>query len=190
MGFDNQLSFEMERILNGIWDENTDVAIDCEDRDIINSVYLENMSDNNEFLKKVAQQLWFTAAFVSSENLGIDANKLNCPEVWAVTPFPTIGNASLVAHYMMVTDAYDLLKRDKTTGIIMYDPVSTTISFRTNETSVCVDKLAKFYNGGGHPQASGCKDPTFAASLKLYLQKIANFRKDTENHPKMEIVEQ
>ena len=190
MGFDNQLSFEMERILNGIWDENTDVAIDCEDRDIINSVYLENMSDNNEFLKKVAQQLWFTAAFVSSENLGIDANKLNCPEVWAVTPFPTIGNASLVAHYMMVTDAYDLLKGDKTTGIIMYDPVSTTISFRTNETSVSVDKLAKFYNGGGHPQASGCKDPTFASSLKLYLQKIANFRKDTKNHPKMEIVEQ
>lgn len=188
MGLDNPLNFEMERILNGIWIENTDTAIECEDRDIIDPDYLENLSDNNEFLKKTAYQMMFTAAFVTSENMGIDAKELNCPEIWAVAPFPTMGNASLVAHYMMVSDAYEKLKGDETAGIIMYDPVSTTISFRTDEKSVCVNKLAKFYNGGGHPQASGCKDPIFAASLKLYLQKIADFRKDTKNHPKMELV--
>lgn len=189
-GVDNELSFEMERVLNGIWEENTDVAIDCEDRDVINPVYLENLSDNNAFLKRVAHQMCFIAAVVTSENIGINAKELNCPELWVVVPFPTIGNASLIAHYMMCEEEYDQLKEGKTIGIIMFDPMSTTISFRTNETVVTVDRLAKFYNGGGHPQASGCKDPTFAASLKLYLQKIANFREDTENHPKMEIVEQ
>ena len=134
--------------------------------------------------------MMFTAAFVTSENLGIDTKELNCPEIWVVAPFPTMGNASLVAHYMMEEFPYEKLKENGTVGIIMFDPISTTMSLRTGERIVRVDTLAKYYNGGGHPQASGMKDPTVASSLKLYLQEIANYRKDTKNHPKMEIVNQ
>ena len=188
MGFDTPILQEMKKILYDIWDENTNIAMDCDCREIIDSNYVDYWSSTDSALHLLSEVLMDSSAIVSSENLGIDAKKLNCPDTWIAAPFPTIGNASLVAHYMMLLDEYKDLRKDVTVGIIMFDPISTTISFRTNETSVSVNELAKHYNGGGHPQASGCKDPIFASSLKLYLQKIAAYRKDTKNHPKMELV--
>ena len=190
MGYDIPILEEMDDLLSDIWEESTNIAIDYGAREIIPDGYFKVMDYNNTSLFNMADKLLYNAAIVTSENLGIDSEKLNCPTIWVVVPFPTIGNASLVAHYIMEKSPYEKLKENGTVGIIMFDPMSTTLSFRTDETVVCVDKLAKFYNGGGHPQASGCKDPIFATSLKLYLQKITTYRKDTKNHPKMEIVEQ
>ena len=188
MGYNKPILEEMHDLLTDIWEESTDITINYYSRDIIRQGYFDEMSANNRSLLKMADALWYNAAIVTSENLRIDSEKLNCPKIWVVVPFPTIGNASLVAHYIMEKSPYEQLKENGTVGIIMFDPISTTISFRTDETSVCVNKLAKFYYGGGHPQASGCKDPIFAASLKFYLQQIANYRKDTKSHPTMLII--
>lgn len=190
IGYDKPILEEMNDLLANIWKENTDIAINYEYRELISREYFDDLCVNNRSLLKMADTLLYDAAIVTSENIGIDSEELNCPKIWAVVPFPTIGNASLVAHYIMEKSPYIALKENGTVGIIMFDPISTTISFRTDETIVCVNNLAKHYNGGGHPQASGCKDLTFASSLKLYLQKIATYRKDTKNHPKMEIVTQ
>ena len=190
MGYNKPILEEMNDLLRDIWEENTNIAIKYEDRELIRQGYFDKLAANNRSLINMADKLMYDAAIVSSENLRINSERLHCPKIWVVSPFPTIGNASLVAHYIMEKSPYEKLKENGTVGIIMFDPMSTTLSFRTDETVVCVDKLAKFYNGGGHPQASGCKDPIFATSLKLYLQKIATYRKDTKNHPKMEIVEQ
>lgn len=188
MGYDKPILEEMQELLTNIWEENTDINLAYAYRDLIRQGYFDELSANNRNLLKMADALWYDAAIVTSENLRIDSEKLNCPNIWVVVPFPTIGNASLVAHYIMLNSQYEKLRENGTVGIIMFDPISTTISLRTGERIVRVDTLAKFYNGGGHPQASGCKDPTFATSLKLYLQEIANYRKDTKNHPKMAIV--
>lgn len=188
MGYNKPILEEMNDLLRDIWEENTDIAINYEDRELIRQEYFDELAANNRSLRNMADKLMYDAAIVSSENLKINSERLHCPKIWVVAPFPTIGNASLVAHYMMVSDAYGKLKENDSVGIIMFDPMTTTISFRTDETVVFVNELAKFYNGGGHPQASGCKDPIFATSLKLYLQKIATYRKDTKNHPKMELV--
>ena len=64
--------------------------------------------------------------------------------------------------------------------------MDSTISLRTDEKIEVarVDKLAKYYGGGGHPQASGVHHDGFATVVKLYLQEITSYRKDINKHVK------
>ena len=98
------------------------------------------------------------------------------PEIenWFVFGFPTIGNASIICHFINQSDEY----KDQvgTKGIIMLDLYTDTVSFRTTETDQkCrVDVIAKRYNGGGHPQASGCRDKGLADLLKTKLLECSH----------------
>ena len=88
---------------------------------------------------------------------------------------------------MMQLDEYKKLKEDATVGVMALDLMDSTISFRTDEKIEVarVDKLAKYYGGGGHPQASGLHNDGFTSAVKLYVQSISECRKDFMKHPKM-----
>lgn len=95
------------------------------------------------------------------------------PEIenWFVVGFPTIGIASMICHYIAQSENYKARNTVSSCGIIMLDLYSSTVSFRTTETSnTCrVDAIAKRYGGGGHPQASGCRNKDLSDLLKAKL---------------------
>lgn len=98
------------------------------------------------------------------------------PEIdnWFVFGFPTVGNASIISHYIMESEMYQEKRKEGTCGIIMLDLYTDTVSFRTNEdiNVARVDTIAKRFGGGGHPQASGCRNAELADALKLEVLKL------------------
>lgn len=183
MGFERPVYADINDLIDHLW--NRVGGIHPEHDSFMPSKYMEALKEHDELLKSMARKLWAISAHVSSMNLGIRGH--NAPDLWVVIPFPTVGNFSLVCHYMMQLDEYKKLKEDYTVGVMALDLMDSTISFRTDEKIEVarVDKLAKYYGGGGHPQASGVHHDGFASAVKLYVQSISECRKDFMKHPKM-----
>lgn len=141
--------------------------------------YGESMVQNDHYLKMAAEKLFAVSAVVKSSEINI-GNSYGAPEKWVIVPFPTLGNFSLICHYMMNLEGYKKLQEDGTTGVIALDLMDSTVSFRCNEPvdRARVDKVAKVLGGGGHMQASGCHNVTFSNTLKVYLNKIGSDRKN------------
>ena len=182
MGFERPVYADINDLVAHLW--NRVGGSHPEQDSFMPSKYMEALKEHDELLKSMARKLWAISAHVSSMHLGIRGH--NAPDLWAVIPFPTVGNFSLVCHYMMQLDEYKKLKEDYTVGVMALDLMESTISLRTDEKIEVarVDKLAKYYGGGGHPQASGMHHDGFATVVKLYLQEISAYRKDINKHVK------
>lgn len=183
MGFERPVYADINDLVAHLW--NRVGGSHPEQDSFMPLKYMEALKEHDELLKSMARKLWAISAHVSSMNLGIRGH--NAPDLWVVIPFSTVGNFSLVCHYMMQLDEYKKLKEDYTVGVMALDLMDSTISFRTDEKIEVarVDKLAKYYGGGGHPQASGVHHDGFASAVKLYVQSISECRKDFMKHPKM-----
>lgn len=183
MGFERPVYQDINDLVCQLWNSAnfTHPVMSC----FMPTKYVEALKEHDEILKQMARKLWAISAHVSSMNLGIRGH--NAPDLWVVIPFSTVGNFSLVCHYMMQLDEYKKLKEDYTVGVMALDLMDSTISLRTDEKIEVarVDKLAKYYGGGGHPQASGLHNDGFANAVKLYVQSISECRKDFMKHPKM-----
>lgn len=182
MGFERPVYADINDLVAHLW--NRVGGSHPEQDSFMPSKYMEALKEHDELLKSMARKLWAISAHVSSMHLGIRGH--NAPDLWVVIPFPTVGNFSLVCHYMMQLDEYKKLKEDYTVGVMALDLMESTISLRTDEKIEVarVDKLAKYYGGGGHPQASGMHHDGFATVVKLYLQEISAYRKDINKHVK------
>ena len=131
-------------------------------------VFPESLTDDMKTAKVVNKA-------VTSQCLG-KGKWMTIPELpeienWFVFGFPTIGNASIICHYIAQSENYKSRNNKNSCGIIMLDIYSSTVSFRTTETSdnCRVDTIAKRYGGGGHPQASGCRNKELSDLLKAKL---------------------
>ena len=131
-------------------------------------VFPDSITDDMKLAKEVNKA-------VTSQCLG-KGKWMTIPELpeienWFVVGFPTIGIASMICHYIAQSENYKARNTVGSCGIIMLDLYSSTVSFRTTETSdTCrVDAIAKRYGGGGHPQASGCRNKDLSDLLKAKL---------------------
>lgn len=183
MGFDHPVYLDVNRSIYSIWKSVIGLSSIIE---IFDRAFINELKADARISYKIAEKMWATAAVVTSKQIHLDAPELNGPEYWVVVPFPTIGNFSLIAHYMMHLDSYcDLQAAYGTVGILAMDLMDSTLSFRTNETTVNVSDVAVHLGGGGHKQASGAHNDGFAARLKAYLQEISTGRKNFDQHLEM-----
>ena len=183
MGFDHPVYLDVNRSIYNIW--RSFICRSCI-IEIFDTSFIDELKEDARVSYKIAEKMWETAAVVTSKQIHLDDPELNGPEYWVVVPFPTIGNFSLIAHYMMHLDPYcDLQLSYGTVGVLAMDLMDSSLSFRTNETTVNVSDVAKHLGGGGHKQASGAHNDEYAARLKSYLQEISMTRKVFDNHPDM-----
>ena len=90
------------------------------------------------------------------------------PERFVVTTFPEVGNASIFIYEL----GKILREKGETTTVIAFSFTSDVISLRTSESGIDLSKVAKLFNGGGHPQASGFRNKNVSDRLKeIYLKK-------------------
>ena len=179
MGFERPVYLDINDLIYQLWNgaNYLQPGMNC----FMPTKYIESLKEHDEILKQMAQKLWSISAHVTSFNLGIQRH--DAPELWVVIPFSTLGNFSLVCHYMMQLDEYKKLKDNYTVGVMALDLMDETVSFRTDEPieKARVDKIAKYYGGGGHPQASGTHYRGLATVVKIYLQDISSYRKNVDH---------
>lgn len=183
MGFDHPVYLDVNRSIYSIWKSVTGLSSTIE---IFDRAFIDELKEDVRISYKIAEKMWAGAAVVSSKQIHLDDPALNGPEYWVIVGFPTIGNFSLITHYMMQLDSYgELQTAYGTVGILAMDLMDSTLSFRTNESTVNVADVAMHLGGGGHKQASGAHNDEYATRLKAYLQEISTVRKIPSQHPDM-----
>ena len=174
--FEKPLIFIMNKLFEYLWSRRD---FSSDKFPYFETSYGESMVGNDHYLKMAAEKLFAISAVVKSSEINI-GDSYDAPEKWVIVPFPTLGNFSLICHYMMNLDGYKKLQEDGTTGVIALDLMDSTISFRCNEPveKARVDKVAKALGGGGHMQAAGCHNINFSDKIKVHLNAIGQDRKN------------
>ena len=161
LGFSKNPIKLFEPVINYIWSQgfrNVPITQYLPDA-LMNDIQMANDATNTIVNATMEKGKW------------IQTNLLSEIDNWFVFGFPTVGNASVICHYIMESEMYQEKRKEGTCGIVMLDLYTDTVSFRTNEDINVsrVDTIAKQYGGGGHPQASGCRNANLADKLKTEL---------------------
>lgn len=161
LGFSKNPIKIFEPIINYIWTQGF--------RDVPITQYLPDALMDDIRMADAATEAIVNATMEKGK--WIQTNLLSEIDNWFVFGFPTVGNASVICHYIMESEMYQEKRKEGTCGIIMLDLYTDTVSFRTTEEIdvARVDTIAKWYGGGGHPQASGCRNASLADKLKTEL---------------------
>lgn len=178
MEFEKPLICLMNDLFEHLW---TDTDFSNEKYPFFDNKFGTSMVDHDQILKMSASKSFAISTFASSAELSLDGYPEDqIPDKWVIVPFPTLGNFSLICHYMMELEEYKELQKTGTVGVLAMDMMSSTISLRTNESidKARVDKLAKRLGGGGHPQASGCHNFDVSNSVKRYISFVSANRKE------------